>query len=86
MELGRSVRRLAGNGRHLRLLRRCDRPRIPLHRTKYGDLFASWRFADGAVRYEYEIPAGMRAHILLPDGREEFVCGGKHLFFTKDRI
>lgn len=55
-------------------------------RTKYGDLFASWRFADGAVRYEYEIPAGMRAHILLPDGREEFVCGGKHLFFTKDRI
>lgn len=47
-----------------------------------GEIRSSWRYDEESERFTYEIelPEGMEAHVVLPDGREERVSGGKHRY------
>ncbi len=50
--------------------------------TPVGDIRVDWqREAHGAVALEVDLPAGVPATVLLPDGREiELRSGGRHVF------
>lgn len=47
--------------------------------TKYGVLSCYWYYTvDGDIRFEFDIPDGVRARIVLPNGIDEAVSGGKY--------
>ena len=70
-------------------VRICPHPDARLHftdmafDTRYGTLRAKWTFLPDGIRYEYEIPEGACAEIILPDGKKYEVSKGNYVFFTK---
>jgi hypothetical protein len=46
--------------------------------TASGKLGSYWYYADGRICFEFEIPEGTTAEIVLPDGHCETVGGGKY--------
>lgn len=46
--------------------------------TASGKLGSYWYYADGRICFEFEIPEGTTAEIVLPDGHRETVGGGKY--------
>jgi alpha-L-rhamnosidase len=46
--------------------------------TASGKLGSYWYYADGRICFEFEIPEGTTAEIVLPDGHRETVSGGKY--------
>ena len=43
--------------------------------TKHGHLSSKWSYEDNKTVFEFEIPKGVTADIILPDGQTETVCG-----------
>lgn len=48
--------------------------------TRNGTIRSYWYYKGDVVYYEFEIPAGVTAHLTLPSGRTETLTGGKYLF------
>ncbi len=51
--------------------------------TEGGRLLSKWCYQEDKIRYEYEIPAGTTAEIVLPDGSSRTVGAGNYVYFTK---
>jgi hypothetical protein len=47
--------------------------------TPYGELLSSWKYVDGIVKYKFIIPEGVTANIILPNGYQKTVCGGRQI-------
>ncbi|MDO4618283.1 MAG: family 78 glycoside hydrolase catalytic domain [Clostridia bacterium] len=52
--------------------------------SRMGKIRSSWRYMQGFIRYEIDIPEGVTAEIELPDGQKYTVSGGKHIFHTDE--
>ena len=51
------------------------------YRTACGELRCAWAYgADGSRRFEFTVPKGTVAELLLPDGREEQLSAGVYTF------
>ncbi len=48
--------------------------------TRQGKLVSSWRYEGDRVTYTFEIPAGVTAKLILPNGTETTVLGGVYTF------
>ena len=48
-------------------------------RSRAGLIAAHWYYKGDVVYYEFDIPAGVTAHLTLPSGRTETLVGGKYL-------
>jgi alpha-L-rhamnosidase len=48
--------------------------------SRNGKIRSYWYYKDEKVYYEFEIPAGVTAHLTLPSGRRETLCGGSYRF------
>ncbi len=48
--------------------------------SRHGRISCAWRVVEGSVHVEVEIPAGVPADIVLPDGSTAEVVGGSHVF------
>ncbi|MBQ9784504.1 MAG: family 78 glycoside hydrolase catalytic domain [Clostridia bacterium] len=48
-------------------------------RTRTGEIMAHWYYKGDVVYYEFEIPAGVTAHLTLPSGRTATLVGGTYL-------
>lgn len=48
--------------------------------SPYGLVFSKWTKSDGAIRFEFTVPANTEAHIRLPDGTNTTVAAGHHTF------
>lgn len=53
-------------------------------KSRSGEVMSSWKYQDGLVRYEIEVPKNTTAKISLPDGKNYVVGGGKYIFYTKE--
>ena len=51
--------------------------------TVQGRLASKWTYNADGIRFEFEVPAGVQAQIILPNGMEKTVCGGNHVFTVK---
>ena len=51
-------------------------------KTPRGALESNWYYTEGGIRYEFVIPEGMDATIVLPDGRSEKVGAGSYCYST----
>ena len=51
--------------------------------TVQGRLASKWFYREDTVRFEFEIPAGVTAELVLPDGTAKTVCGGNYVFTMK---
>lgn len=49
-------------------------------KTKYGKLSSSWKYTEDKVQFEFEIPDGIEAKFILPDGTSKFVTSGIYNF------
>jgi len=50
-------------------------------KTQSGVLRSSWRYLfDGTVRFEYDIPKGTLAELVLPNGKKQTLTGGSYVF------
>ena len=49
-------------------------------RSRSGEIRAHWYYKGDAVHYEFDIPQGVTAHLILPKGRTETLTGGRYLF------
>jgi alpha-L-rhamnosidase len=45
-------------------------------KTPYGELISSWEYGNETVKYQFTIPEGITAHIILPNGHSRTVSGG----------
>lgn len=43
-----------------------------------GEIVSGWRYEEGKVIYEIEIPSNAEADVILPDGRQERLEAGRH--------
>ena len=48
--------------------------------SRNGKIRSYWYYKDEKVYYEFEIPEGVTAHLTLPSGRRETLCGGSYRF------
>ncbi len=48
--------------------------------THFGKLSSYWYYKDNRVYYEFEVPNGTIAEIILPDGSKRTVHGGKYMY------
>ena len=48
--------------------------------SRNGKIRSYWYYKDDKVYYEFEIPEGVTAHLTLPSGRRETLCGGSYRF------
>ncbi len=49
--------------------------------TKFGKISSYWYYGiDGNIHFEFEIPDGICAKIILPGGISQNVTGGKYLY------
>lgn len=46
------------------------------YQSPVGKIVSGWVYENGSVRYHVEIPANVRAEVVLPDGRSEIVGAG----------
>ena len=44
--------------------------------TKRGTIRSAWHITGDGVRFDFSVPEGVEAKVVLPDGREEVFCGG----------
>lgn len=51
--------------------------------TGYGKIRSMWRYFEDFIRYEIEIPMGISAWTVLPDGRKYECSAGKHIFYSE---
>ena len=51
--------------------------------TRSGVIHSEWAYVDGGVRYTVEIPDGVDATLVLPDGSREHLPAGRHTRWTK---
>ncbi len=51
--------------------------------TVQGRLASKWFYREDTVRFEFEIPAGVTAELVLPDGTAKTVCSGNYVFTMK---
>ncbi len=52
------------------------------YKTKYGIIRSEWRRENNILKYVCQIPDGTKAHLFLPDGKEEMLNGGEYEFET----
>ena len=52
------------------------------YKTKYGIIRSEWRRENSILKYACQIPDGTKAHLFLPDGKEETLNGGEYEFET----
>ncbi len=48
--------------------------------TRFGKISSYWYYKGDKVFYEFEVPTGVTAEILLPDGTEKTVTSGRYMF------
>ncbi len=48
--------------------------------TKKGKITSCWYYKDDQITYEFDIPEGVTAHLILPSGLKKTLAGGKHHF------
>lgn len=64
-------------------LQPCPDPQLSYAKARYdsplGTVSSSWRYEGGRVEYEFEIPANVRADLILPDGSHRTLTSGKHI-------
>ena len=48
--------------------------------SRHGKILSHWEYRGDTVLYRFEIPAGVTAEIILPDGRTETVSGGVYMY------
>lgn len=48
--------------------------------SPYGNVISGWKKAEDGITYEIVIPANVTATVILPDGREEWIGAGEHIF------
>ena len=51
--------------------------------TVRGRVESHWYYSGDRVNFEFTVPAGTEATILLPDGRRETVTGGSYYYSMK---
>lgn len=51
--------------------------------TVCGRVESNWYCIDGNVRFEFVVPEGSEATVMLPDAHVETVCGGRYTFFCR---
>ncbi len=51
--------------------------------TVSGKIESSWYYRDGTIRFEFTVPAGVTADIILPNGTRKTVGGGRYVFVCK---
>ena len=51
--------------------------------TAYGLLSSAWYEEAHQIRFEFEIPEGTSAELLLPDGRRTFLTAGNHVCYCQ---
>jgi alpha-L-rhamnosidase len=52
--------------------------------SPYGKISSSWKHEENRVLFEIEIPANMKARVLLPNGDKHEVCTGKYSFVVNE--
>ncbi len=52
--------------------------------SPYGKISSSWKYEENRVLFEIEIPANMKARVLLPNGDKHEVCTGKYSFVVNE--
>ena len=48
--------------------------------SRHGTVRSYWYYKDDAVYYEFDIPAGVTAHVTLPSGKTYTLAGGNYRF------
>ena len=48
--------------------------------TRHGTVRSYWYYKDNAVYFEFDIPAGVTAHVTLPSGKQHTLTGGSYRF------
>ncbi len=48
--------------------------------TPYGRLESNWYYKDDTVCYEFTVPKGITASVVLPNGKRHELCAGKYMF------
>ncbi len=51
--------------------------------TVQGRVESRWFYRDDTLRFEFTVPAGVSAELVLPNGRTETVSGGRYVFTTE---
>ena len=51
--------------------------------TVSGEIESAWYYSSDAIHYEFRVPAGVSAKIILPDGRAYAVGGGSYCYTTE---
>lgn len=50
------------------------------YESLYGTIESAWELKEGKLLYHCRIPVNTRAHVILPDGREEWLGSGEYDF------
>jgi alpha-L-rhamnosidase len=45
-----------------------------------GRIYSSWEYTEKDIIFTFTVPANTEATVILPDGRSEKVCTGKHIY------
>lgn len=45
-----------------------------------GRIYSSWEYTEKDITFTFTVPANAEATVILPDGRSEKVCTGKHIY------
>ena len=55
------------------------------YHSLYGEVKSRWEENEEGLKYTVSIPSGCTAEIILPDGRQETVSAGEHVYFLPFR-
>ncbi len=51
--------------------------------TRFGKVSSYWYYKRDKIHYEFDVPKGVTAEIILPDGTNQTVGGGRYIFVTQ---
>lgn len=52
-------------------------------KIRRGLLRSTWRYENKGIRFEFTVPQGTHAAVVLPDGQKYSLCEGEYVFYTK---